>query len=144
MQWSAPQSFSRTRRRLHRSAQRSITLVGLTALMGATGLWLTEALVAPQPSQIYTSRLSLFLGREPGEAYSSLIYRAERAARTGAQRSFAQDILMREVVVTVVAEDPSSALPVLILRVSRDQWYRHPDPRRWAFYYSGDPAQRAA
>lgn len=127
-------SSARPRRRTA-AWQRSILSAGLAALVGGTGIWITEALIAPQASQAYTSRLDLFLARETGETYETLIRRAEMAARAGAQRSFDQDLLTTNVSVTVVAEGDGLTVPILTLRVDRDQWRARPETYYWATYY---------
>lgn len=124
----------RPRRKAH-AWQRSILSAGLAALVGGTGIWITEALIAPQASQAYTSRLDLFLARETGETYETLVRRAEMAARAGAQRSFDQDLLTTNVSVTVVAEGDGLTVPILTLRVDRDQWRARPETYYWATYY---------
>jgi hypothetical protein len=124
----------RSRRRV-RLWQRSLVSAALTALIGGTGIWLTEALIAPQASQAYTSRLDLFLARESGETYDTLLRRAEMAARAGAQRSFDQDLLITNVSVTVVVEGEGVTVPILSLRVDRDQWRSRPETYYWATYY---------
>jgi len=113
----------------------SILSAGLAALLGGTGIWLTEALIAPQASQAYTSRVDLFLARELDETYDTLLRRAEMAARAGAQRSFDQDLLITNVSVTVVAEDDGITVPILALRVDRDEWRTRPETYYWATYY---------
>lgn len=118
-----------------RSWQRSILSAGLAALLGGTGIWLTEALIAPQASQAYTSRSDLFLTTEAGETYDTLLRRAEMAARAGAQRSFDQDLLITNVSVTVVVEGEGVSVPILALRVDRDQWRIRPETYYWATYY---------
>ncbi len=125
---------ARPRRKAH-AWQRSILSAGLAALVGGTGIWITEALIAPQASQAYTSRLDLFLARETGETYETLVRRAEMAARAGAQRSFDQDLLTTNVSVTVVAEGDGLTVPILTLRVDRDQWRARPETYYWATYY---------
>ena len=124
-------------RRSRRSCtwQRSVLSAGLAALIGGTGVWLTEALIAPQASQAYTSRLDLFLARESGETYDALLRRAEMAARAGAQRSFDQDLLITNVSVTVVVEGEGVTVPILALRVDRDEWRARPETYYWATYY---------
>ena len=122
-------------RRKPRAWKHSILSAGLAALLGGTGLWLTEALIAPQASQAYTSRLDLFLARESGETYDTLLRRAEMAARAGAQRSFDQDLLITNVSVTVVAEGEGMTVPILALRVDRDDWRARPETYYWATYY---------
>lgn len=122
-------------RRRPRLWQRSLVSAALTALIGGTGIWLTEALIAPQASQAYTSRLDLFLARETGETYDTLLRRAEMAARAGAQRSFDQDLLITNVSVTVVVEGEGVTVPILSLRVDRDQWRSRPETYYWATYY---------
>lgn len=123
----------RSRRRS--SLRRSVVSAGVAALLGGTGIWLTEALIAPQASQAYTSRLDLFLAREAGETYDTLLRRAEMAARAGAQRSFDQDLLTTNVSVTVVVESSGITVPVLALRVDRDEWRARPETYYWATYY---------
>lgn len=98
-------------------------------------MWLTEALIAPQASQAYTSRLDLFLARESGESYDTLLRRAEMAARAGAQRSFDQDLLTTNVSVNVVVESSGITVPILALHVDRDQWRTRPETYYWATYY---------
>ena len=122
-------------RRQSRSWQRSLLSAGLAAILGGTGIWLTEALIAPQASQAYTSRLDLFLTREAGESYDTLLRRGEMAARAGAQRSFDQDLLITDVSVTVVVEGEGVSVPILSLRVDRDQWRVRPETYYWATYY---------
>ena len=125
----------RRKRRSAHSWQGSVLSAGLAALIGGTGVWLTEALIAPQASQAYTSRLDLFLAREQGETYNTLLRRAEMAARAGAQRSFDQDLLITNVSVTVVVEGDGVTVPILALRVDRDQWRTRPETTYWATYY---------
>ena len=125
----------RPRRKSRRSLRHSLISAGVAALIGGTGVWLTEALIAPQASQAYTSRLDLFLTRESGETYDTLLRRAEMAARAGAQRSFDQDILTTNVSVNVVVESSGVTVPILALRVDRDQWRTRPETYYWATYY---------
>ncbi len=122
-------------RRKARTWQGSVLSAGLAAILGGTGIWLTEALIAPQASQAYTSRLDLFLTREADETYDTLLRRGEMAARAGAQRSFDQDLLITNVSVTVVVEGDGVSVPILALRVDRDQWRSRPETYYWATYY---------
>jgi len=92
-------------------------------------------LIAPQASQAYTSRLDLFIDREFGENYDALLRRAEMAARAGAQRSFDQDLLTTNVSVNVVVESKGVTVPILTLRVDREQWRSRPETYFWATYY---------
>ncbi|MFK8184693.1 MAG: hypothetical protein AB8B99_15085 [Phormidesmis sp.] len=130
-----PFHSTRLTRKRPRSWQRSLLSAGLAAALGGTGIWLTEALIAPQASQAYTSRLDLFLAREAGESYDTLLRRGEMAARAGAQRSFDQDLLITDVSVTVVVEGNGVSVPILALRVDRDQWRSRPEAYYWATYY---------
>jgi hypothetical protein len=123
------------KRKKARTWQGSVLSAGLAAILGSTGIWLTEALIAPQASQAYTSRLDLFLAREAGETYDTLIRRGEMAARAGAQRSFDQDLLITNVSVTVVVEGDGVSVPILALQVDRDQWRSRPETYYWATYY---------
>ena len=123
------------RRSLKRSVGHSILSAGLAAVIGGTGVWITEALIAPQASQAYTSRLDLFLTREAGENYKSLLHRAEMAARAGAQRSFDHDLLTTNLSVNVMVESEEITVPILVLRVDREQWRSRPEISFWAAYY---------
>lgn len=133
--------YSRRRRKpsLTRRLGSSFAPVGLAVLLGtSSALWLTEALIMPKASYAYTSRLNLFLALEDGEPYSSLVRRANMAARAGAQRSFDQDLLITEVVINVTGENSDGiAVPVLNLRVSRQDWSQQPVTEYWATYYRG-------
>ncbi len=126
---------AKSKQRSSLSWQGSVLSAGLATLIGGTGVWLTEALIAPQASQAYTSRLDLFLARESGETYDTLLRRAEMAARAGAQRSFDQDLLITNVSVTVVVEGDGVTVPILALRVDRDEWRSRPETTYWATYY---------
>ncbi|MBT9317564.1 hypothetical protein IXB50_19250 [Leptothoe spongobia TAU-MAC 1115] len=108
-------------------------------LLGTSGaLWLTEALIMPKASYAYTSRLNLFLALEQDEPYGSLVRRANMAARAGAQRSFDQDLLITEVVIIVTGENSDGiSVPVLTLRVSRQEWSQQPVTEYWATYFRG-------
>lgn len=104
----------------------------------SSALWLTEALIMPKASYAYTSRLNLFLTLEDGEPYKSLVRRANMAARAGAQRSFDQELLITEVVINVTGENSDGiAVPVLSLRVSRQEWSQQPVTEYWATYFRG-------
>ena len=137
-------SYSRRRRQrpLVRRLSASFAPAGLALLLGTSGaLWLTEALIMPKAAHAYTSRLNLFLALEEDEPYSSLVRRANMAARAGAQRSFDQDLLITEVVINVTGENSDGiAVPVLNLRVSRQEWSQQPMTEYWATYFRGAEA----
>lgn len=134
-----PYSRRRRKRPLAQRLSASFAPMGLAVLLGTSGaLWLTEALIMPKASYAYTSRLNLFLALEDGEPYSSLVRRANSAARAGAQRSFDQDLLITEVVISVTGENSGGiAVPILNLRVSRQEWSQQPVTEFWATYFRG-------
>ncbi|MDV3347942.1 hypothetical protein SPB21_02030 [Leptothoe sp. ISB3NOV94-8A] len=134
-----PYSRRRRQRTLAQHLSASCAPLGLAVLLGTSGaLWLTEALIMPKASYAYTSRLNLFLTLEDGEPYSSLVTRANMAARAGAQRSFDQDLLITEVMISVTAENSDGiAVPILNLRVSRQEWGQQPMTEYWATYFRG-------
>lgn len=102
----------------------------------AVPLWLVTEAIAPQVVQAYTARVDLAITRLPEETYETVLRRAEIAARAAAQRSFDQDILVTEVSIIVTAQNEGLIAQVLKLDVSREQWKRSPDPRRWATYFN--------
>lgn len=134
-----PYSRRRRQRPLVQRLSASFAPVGLAVLLGTSGaLWLTEALIMPKAAHAYTSRLNLFLMLEEDEPYSSLVRWANMAARAGAQRSFDQDLLITEVVISVTGENSDGiAVPVLTLRVSRQEWSQQPVTEYWATYFRG-------
>lgn len=85
--------------------------------------------------QAYPRQTSVAVVQQQGDSYTALVRRAETAARTATQRIFDSDILVSEVAVTVVGESGSSIVPILTLRVDRDQWRRRPDPQQWSTYF---------
>ncbi|MEM9486303.1 MAG: hypothetical protein AAGA83_21715 [Cyanobacteria bacterium P01_F01_bin.116] len=134
-----PYSRRRRKRPLTRRLGTSFAPMGLAILLGtSSALWLTEALIMPKAAHAYTSRLNLFLTLEDGEPYRSLVRRANQAARAGAQRSFDQDLLITEVVINVTAENTDGiAVPVLTLKVTRQEWSQQPVTEYWASYFRG-------
>ncbi|MEM6255919.1 MAG: hypothetical protein AAF821_23660 [Cyanobacteria bacterium P01_D01_bin.156] len=134
-----PYSRRRRKRSLAQRLSASFAPTGLAMVLGTSGaLWLTEALIMPKASYAYTSRLNLFLTLEDEEPYRSLLRRANMAARAGAQRSFDQDLLITEVVIKVTGENSKGvSVPVLNLRVSRQEWSQQPITEYWATYFLG-------
>ncbi|NJL45969.1 MAG: hypothetical protein HC922_10195 [Leptolyngbyaceae cyanobacterium SM2_3_12] len=112
--------------------------LALAVLLGTGGVSLAH-LAAPPVAQAYTSRLNLFLVREPDESFTSFVQRSEIIARAAVQRSFDSDVLMTDVVVTIVGDSQTIAVPILTVDVSRRDWQLRPDVRQWARYY--DAAQ---
>lgn len=121
-----------------------ITLVGggtrlaLAALLGVGSVGLPQ-LIRPPQALAYTSRLDLFLVREPSESFAGFVQRSETIARAAVQRSFDSDVLMTDVVVTIIGDSQSISVPILTVDVSRRDWQLRPDVRQWARYY--DAAQ---
>lgn len=116
-----------------------LSLIGFTTLVGvaglSSGLWLIQEAIAPSPALAYSARNTITLDWEQGEPYSSLLRRAEAAARAATQRSFDSDILITDVVITIVGDSRGSVVPVLTLEVSRNEWRTRPDPTYWSTYY---------
>ncbi|WP_017316436.1 hypothetical protein [Mastigocladopsis repens] len=97
--------------------------------------WLATEAITPQVVQAYTARVDLSIDRLAEENYETLLRRAEAAARSAAQRSFDQDILVTDVSIVVSVQNYGTVAPVLALDVSRPQWRTRPDPQRWATYF---------
>ena len=117
-------------------AQKPIAPITLLTVLGFTGVsWLTTAAIAPQKVQAYTANVDVSLNRQTGESFQSFLRRAEAVARAAAQRSFDRDILVTQVLVTVVGQNDGAIVPVLSLAVSRQAWRNRPDPQRWATYF---------
>ncbi len=117
-------------------AQKQIAPITLLTVLGFTGVsWLTTAAITPQKVQAYTANVDVSLNRQTGESFQSFLRRAEAVARAAAQRSFDRDILVTQVLVTVVGQNDGAIVPVLSLAVSRQAWRNRPDPQRWATYF---------
>ncbi|MBK1987963.1 hypothetical protein A0J48_010495 [Sphaerospermopsis aphanizomenoides BCCUSP55] len=104
-------------------------------LLLAFPLWVATEAISPQIVQAYTSRVDLAIDALPQENYETVLRRAEAVARTAAQRSFDQDILVTEVSIIVTVQNHGRIAPVLELKVSRVQWKQRPDAQRWATYF---------
>ena len=133
-------SLKRQLRRLPSRLRRVTLLPQGTVLLPLVGLATTAIvwmppLINPPAAVAYTSRLNLFLTREPDESFAVFLQRAEIVARAAVQRSFDADILMTDVVVTVVGDTQGVALPVLTVEVSRSDWQLRPDITYWATYF---------
>ncbi|MGB3138507.1 MAG: hypothetical protein WBG38_03715 [Nodosilinea sp.] len=92
-------------------------------------------LVSAPAAQAYTSRVNLFLVREQGESFDTLVQRSEIIARAAVQRSFDADVLMTDVIVTVIGDNQGIAVPILTVPVSRSEWQLRPDVTQWAKYF---------
>lgn len=100
--------------------------------LGAIGF---DMAFLPQAVQAYTSETSVSVQRQDNEGYDALTRRAEMAARATAQRLFDEDVLVSEVAVTVVGQDGNLIVPMLVMRVSRQNWRNRPDPQQWSTYF---------
>ena len=91
--------------------------------------------MAPPAAQAYTSRVNLFVVRDRGESFDTLVRRSEIIARAAVQRSCDADVLMTDVIVTVIGDNQGVSLPILTVPVSRSEWQLRPDVTQWANYY---------
>ncbi|MEC4982947.1 MAG: hypothetical protein SAJ37_15840 [Oscillatoria sp. PMC 1068.18] len=113
-----------------------LTEISLAAMLGLTGVsWMGIEAIAPQVAQAYTARLEVELNRQEDETYRTMLRRAEAVARAAAQRAFDSDILVSDVVVTILGENEGAIAPILRLNVSRQSWRTQPDPQVWATYF---------
>lgn len=126
-------SSSRGGDRPSRTAALGLRL-SLAALVGFGGVAL-PALVAPPIAQAYTSRVNLYVVREQGESFTTLVQRSEIIARAAVQRSFDSDVLMTDVIVTVIGDNQGISVPILTVPVSRSEWRLVPDVTQWAQYF---------
>ncbi|MGD1875054.1 MAG: hypothetical protein ACFB02_18615 [Mastigocoleus sp.] len=115
-----------------------LSLIAKTILLFSIGtptLVFTECILFPQVAQAYTARVDLEIDTLNGENYTTMLRRAEAAARAAVQRSFDKDILISDVSVIVSVQNQGAIAPVLELEVSRIQWRNRPEPRLWSKYY---------
>lgn len=117
-----------------RDRQPRLAALALAALLGL-GSATVPMLVAPPVAQAYTSRVNLFVVREQGESFDTLVQRSEIIARAAVQRSFDADVLMTDVIVTVIGDNQGIAVPILTVPVSRSEWQLRPDVTQWANYF---------
>ena len=106
------------------------TLFGLSsALLSLT------TLTPPPAAHAYLARQELRVERLKAEPYAAFISRSELIARAAIQRTFDRDLLTSTLVVYVVGLHQGAEAPVMSVEVTRSQWQRRPDSRRWATYY---------
>jgi len=116
----------------------STQISGVGLAIGVTlagGIWAVREAIVPEVAQASITRLTLTLQREPEESFQTMVRRAESVARAAVQRSFDSDILVTDVLVTIVGENRGLAAPILEIQVSRADWRSRPDPQRWATYF---------
>jgi hypothetical protein len=116
-----------------RPSARLVRLV--LALVVGLGGGLAPVVLTPPAAQAYTSRVNLFVVREPGESFETLVMRSEIIARAAVQRSFDADVLMTDVIVTVIGDNQGISVPILTVPVSRSDWRLRPDVTVWARYF---------
>jgi hypothetical protein len=110
--------------------------LSLSMLAGSGAIALTGLLSLPEAAQAYTTRATLFVPRDPAESYDAFLRQSEAVARAGIQRSFDADLLVSEVIVTIVGDNQGIAVPVMEVQVTRSEWQQRPDPQYWAEYYN--------
>lgn len=123
---------------------RRVTAWSVCLLLGLGGaIALTPSLSRPVAAQVNAAQsqtdVNLFISRGPDETYGTFLRRAEAIARVGVQQSFDFDLLLSEVSVTVVGESQGISVPLMDVRVTRQQWQERPDPQYWAVYYGTAP-----
>ena len=112
---------------------RSVLLAMLFGLSSA--LLILTTLTPPPAAQAYLARQEIRVERLKAEPYAAFISRSELIARAAIQRTFDRDILTSSLVVYIVGLHQGAEAPVMSVEVSRSQWQRRPDSRRWATYY---------
>ena len=127
--------FSRINAGRDRQPQASLGARLALAVLIGLGSATAPALVAPPVAQAYTSRVNLYVVREQGESFDTLVRRSEIIARAAVQRSFDADVLMTDVIVTVIGDNQGVAVPILTVPVSRGEWRLRPDVTQWANYF---------
>jgi hypothetical protein len=110
---------------------RSCLLAVLLGFSSVTTLTLTQ----PQVSQAYISRQEIRVERLKDEPYAAFVSRSELVARAAIQRAFDRDILASTIILYIVGLHQGAEAPVMSVEVTRTDWQRRPNPRRWATYY---------
>ncbi|HEY9702446.1 MAG TPA: hypothetical protein V6C58_08375, partial [Allocoleopsis sp.] len=104
----------------------SLTTINLGVLMA----------LSPKPVLAYTAQLDVTISpNTPEETFTIMLRRAEDIARAAAQRSFDSDILVTDVSITILIENRDSTVPVLGLKVNRENWQKAPDVQKYVNYY---------
>ena len=116
--------------------QQKIASLNLLVVLGFSGIsWITTTTITPQIAQAYTAQVDVSLRRQSEEDFQNFLSRALAAARAATQRSFDKDILVTEVMVTIMGENQGEIAPVLLLKVNRQGWRSLPDPSNWSTYF---------
>jgi hypothetical protein len=105
-------------------------------LLGSGAIAAGAILSVPQVAHAYTARSTLLVPRNPDDAsYQAFLRQCEAMTRAAIQQTFDADLLVSEVVVTVVGDNKGIAVPVMEVQVTRGEWEARPDPQDWANYY---------
>lgn len=133
--WSNPVHLNKS------LAQKQLARLSLVSVLSFTGVsWLTTATFAPQRAEAYTANVQIALNRQSSETFVTFLRRADAVARAATQRSFDRDILVTDVVVTIVGQNEGAIAPILGIKVNRRAWNSRPDVQRWATYYPNTQA----
>jgi hypothetical protein len=120
----------------HSIAPWKMALLQVLPVLGITfSLVAIDGMTTGSVVQAYTEELTVSVRWDADETYEGLTRRAEMAARTAAQQSFEQDILITDVAILVLGENGSSVVPILRLQVNRTDWRSRPDPQLWSTYF---------
>jgi hypothetical protein len=84
----------------------------------------------------FTLYRDIAITRQRDESFDALNIRGQAISRAYVQQSFDQDILVSEVVLTVIAQNQGLIAPIFKVTVTRDEWRNNPNPEFWLSAYS--------
>lgn len=89
-----------------------------------------------QEARAFTLYQDIGIARQREENFDALNIRGQAIARAYIQQSFDQDILVSEVILTIIAQNQGLISPIFKVTVTRDEWRNNPNPEFWLSSYS--------
>lgn len=104
-----------------------LSLIGLATLAPLT--------TTPVAAQTQAKPIELRLNSQ-NQNFKTLIQQAEAIAKNTIEQSFAENLNLKEVSLTVVGEHNGTVVPLLSSNVSRLNWLRKPTIQAWSQYFT--------
>lgn len=89
-----------------------------------------------QNQTVGSKQIDFTLKAQPEQTFSQLIQQAELQATNLVEQEFAANPSITEVTVSILGDRDGQQAPLLIARVSRNDWQQQPAIRQWTKYFA--------
>ncbi|MFB8790517.1 MAG: hypothetical protein U7123_17105 [Potamolinea sp.] len=103
-------------------------------LLGSVILGMSSLVTTINPASAEIKERDLILNFNSNQSFETLIQQAEDLAKQSIEREFTEKSTLTEVSLTILVERHGQIVPFLRSKVSRSQWQKDANIRRWTQY----------